>query len=198
MYPLRNRLRALAAVPISASFAVFVIVLGLAVPAHADDVKTDYNHSASFSDLHTFTIGQIKTANPFYVDRVRQAITSELSAKGWQQVPSGGDVTIFATGTIQDQQQLETMYNGLGGWGGRWGWGGWGWGRGAGFGETTTTTYNTQTGHLVVDIFRSNSKDLLWRGVSSADISKKAEKNTSNLNKDIHKMFEKFPPKVKS
>jgi hypothetical protein len=164
--------------------------------AHADSVKSDYSHSVDFSSFHTYSWGDVKTANPLYVDRVRQAVDQALQAKGWQLVPNGGDTTVFANGQIRNEQQLETMYNSLGpGWGGGWGWGGWGWGRGGGFGTATTTTTTQPVGSLVIDIFTVTDKKLAWRGIIERDISDKAEKNTKGLDKDIQKLFKDFPPK---
>jgi hypothetical protein len=40
-----------------------------------------------------------------------------------------GSVTVFATDNIHDQQQVQTMYDKMGG---GWGWRGWGWGGGWG------------------------------------------------------------------
>lgn len=46
-------------------------------------------------------------------------------------------------------------------------------------------------GSLVIDIFEGQSKNLIFRGISSNDVSKSADKNTHN----IDKMFDHFPPK---
>lgn len=174
-------------------FAVFAMTQ----LAQADNVKTDYNRDVNFSQFHSYCWGNVKTDNPFYVDRIKDEVNRDLQAKGWQMVPSGCDVTVFAHGNVKNQQELETYYTGFGGgWGGRWGWRGWGWG-GPGFGETTTTTANQPVAHLVIDIFNGNTKDLVWRGMSEHDISTNSKKNTKNLDKDIDKMFKDFPPKGK-
>ena len=168
------------------------LLVGTGLIAKAADVKTDYDHSADFSQIHTYSWGQVSTADPFYVDRIKSEIDKDLQAKGWQMVASGGDVTVFAKGNVHNQQELETYYNGFGGgWGGRWGWRGWG---GGGWGDTTTVT-NQKVGMLVVDVFQGSSKSLLWRGSSEDDISKNSDKNTEKLDKDIDKMFKNFPPK---
>lgn len=165
----------------------------------ADTVKSDYSHNAEFGRLHTYSWGSVKTANPLYIDRVKQAVNQALQAKGWQMVPNGGDATVFANGEIHDEKQLETMYDNFGpGWGGGWGWGGWGWGGGGGFGTSTTTTSTQQVGSLVIDIFTVSDKKLVWRGIIQRDISDKAEKNMKDVDKDIQKLFKDFPPKGES
>jgi hypothetical protein len=133
------------------------------------------------------------------VDRIKQSVNQQLQAKGWQMVANGGDATIFANGEVHNEKQLETMYNSLGpGWGGGWGWGGWGWGDGGGFGTSTTTTVNQPVAHLIIDIFGTANKQLVWRGMIQRDVSNKAEKNIKELDKDIAKLFKDFPPKGES
>lgn len=174
------------------------LLLGVSHAALASNVRTDYNHQANFSQYHTYSWGKVKTTDPFFSDRVKQAVDQQLQAKGWQLVPSGGAVTVFATDNVHNQQETQTFYNGIGGgWGGGWGWGGWG--RGGGFGssmgEATTSTTNQPVGNLVVDLFESGSKNLLWQGIASMDLSNNANKNTKSLDSDIGKMFKGFPPK---
>jgi hypothetical protein len=66
-----------------------------------------------------------------------------------------------------------------------------------GMGEATTTTENTPVGTLTVDVFDSQSKQLLWRGKSSETLSGKSDKNEKKLEKDVADMFKKFPPPTK-
>jgi hypothetical protein len=136
----------------------------------------------------------------FYVTRVQDAVNQQLQAKGWTLAPTGGSVTVFATDNIHDQKQIQTMYDGLGGgWGGGWGWGGWGWGDGWGpgyrSGIATTTTTDQNIGTLVIDLFDGSSKQILWRGLATENLSSNDQKNTKQLDQDIAKMFKPFPPK---
>ena len=178
------------------------LLLGPSGVAFGDNVRTDYDHQVNFSQYHTYSWGQVKTADPFYVGRIQQAVNSQLQSKGWQMVPSGGSVTIFASDNLHNQQETQTMYDNLGGgwgtgWGAGWGWGGWGWGGGwgSGVGEATTTTTTQAVSNVVIDLFDSSTKTLLWRGLATADLSTNAAKNTKSLDGDIGKMFKGFPPK---
>ena len=179
------------------SLVLSAALLLSATVASAANVRTDYDHHANFSGFHTYSWGDVKTANPLYVDRIKEAVNRNLQAKGWQMVPSGGDTTIFATGSVQNEQQVETMYNGLGGgWGRGWGWGGWGGGfGGGGFGNATTTTTQKPVGNLIVDVFETSGHELVFRGITDNDVNKNADKNTKTLNKAIDQMFKNFPPK---
>ena len=152
----------------------------------AQDVKTDYDRNANFAQYKTYSWEQIKTQDPLMVDRIKSAVNGVLAAKGLMEVPSGADLSIVAMETTKNKQTLDTFYNSLGGGGWRWG----------GFGDATTTTENYKVGTLVVDLFDTNTKNLLWRGSASDTLSNKSEKNIDNLDKGVEKMFKKFPPEA--
>src|ERR1700732_2241311 len=154
----------------------------------AQQVKTDYDHGANFGQYKTYSWEQVKTKDALDVDRIKSAVNATLAAKGWTQVDSGGDVSIVAVETTQNQQTLNTFYDGFGG--------GWGWRRfgGGRFGEATTTTETYKVGTLVVDLFETKTKKLLWRGTSSDTLSNNSDKNIKNLDKGVEKMFKQFPP----
>ncbi len=173
-------------------------IAGFGGAGRADTVKSDYNHQLDFAQFRTYSWGPVKTADPLWVDRIRQDIDQALQSKGWQLVPIGGDTTIFATSQVHNQQELQTNYDSFGpGWGGGWGWRGFGWGAGGGFGEATTTTVNQPVADLVIDIFHGGTKELIWRGMVERDVSNKSEKNIKDIEKDIDKLFKDFPPKSK-
>ena len=168
---------------------VLMAMMGLfAIAAPAQQVKTDYDRSANFGQYKTYSWEQVKTKEALDVDRIKSAVSAALAAKGWTQVESGGDVSIIALEMTQNQQTLNTFYDGFGG--------GWGWRRfgGGGFGEATTTTETYTVGTLVVDLYDTKTKQLLWRGSSSDTLSKSSNKNIKNLDKGVEKMFKKFPP----
>jgi hypothetical protein len=169
-------------------FASVGIALLFATASFAQQVKTDYDRSADFSQYKTYSWEKVQTQDPLWVDRIKDAVNAALAAKGWTQVESGGQVAIVAMEMTKNQQTLNTYYDGFGG--------GWGWRRfgGGGFGEATTTTENYKVGTLVVDLFDANRKNLIWRGSASDTLSDKSEKNIKNLDKGVQKMFDHFPP----
>ena len=164
--------------------SIAMIVLS-AIAATAQQVKTDYDRSANFSQYKTYSWANVKASDQLWVDRIKSSVDSALAAKGLTQVASGGDISITAMEITKDQQTLNTFYNGFGGW--RWG----------GFGDATTTTDTYKVGTLVVDLFDTQSKKLIWRGSSSDTLSNKSDKNIKNLNKGVDKMFKHFPPEAK-
>jgi hypothetical protein len=169
-------------------FVLMGLVLLFAGKASAQQVKTDYDRSANFAQYKTYSWEHVKTQDPLDVDRIKSAVNSALAAKGWTQVDSGGDVCLNVVEITQNQQTLNTFYDGFGG--------GWGWRRfgGGGFGQATTTTETYKVGTVVVDLFDSKTKQLIWRGSESDTLSNKSEKNIKNLDKGVEKMFKNFPP----
>ena len=168
-------------------FAIPLFVIALATAVFADHVAVDYDHSAKFNQVKTYSWSRVHTANSIWDDRVKEAIDKELAAKGWTQVPSGGDVALVAVEKTSIRQQYDTFYDGFGGWR-RWG----------GMGDATTTVDNYKVGTLIVSMFDGNSKQLIWRGTSRSELSANPEKNTKKLDQDVQKMFKHFPPRTAS
>jgi len=173
---------------------LYVALLGLllctSLQVSASNVKTDYDHSANFSQYRTYSWIKVQAGDSLWADRIEQDVDAQLAAKGWTRVESGGDASIAAFRSTQEQPTLETFYDGLGG---GWGWRGRG-GFGDGMGMATTTTVDAKLGTIVVDIFDSKSKQLLWRGRDSGDLSGNLAKNAKNLNSEISDLFKHFPP----
>ena len=159
-----------------------------AIAVFGQPVKTDYDRTTDFSQYKTYSWEKIQTQDALWVDRVKSAVNSDLTAEGWTQVPSGGDVAIVAIEMTKTQRTLDTFYNGFGG----------GWRFGGGFGDATTTVDTYKVGTLVVDLFDATTKKLIWRGSATDTLSDKSDKNIKNLNRGIQKMFDHFPPKATS
>jgi len=179
-------------VPRSISFSTGILTLLFTTASFAQQVKTDFDRSADFSQYKTYSWEKVHTENPLWVDRIKAAVNSALAAKGWTQVESGGNVAIMAMEITKEHQTLNTFYDSFGG---GWGWRGrWGVGLGEGFGESTTTEDTYKVGTLVVDLFDASTKKLIWRGSSSDTLSDKPDKNIRDLDKGVEKMFGHFPP----
>ena len=161
----------------------FVAMLGA---AFAQQVKTDFDHQANFSQYKTYSWQEIKPANSLWDARIKNAVDAQLAAKGWTQLDNGGDVAIVAIKTTQTQRTLQTFYDGMGG--------GWRWRGMGGFGQSTTTEQDYKEGTLVVDLYDAKTKQLIWRGSAQDTLSDKATKNEKNLDKGVAKMFKAFPP----
>ncbi len=170
------------------SLALLSLVLTVG-PAAAQDVKTDYDKSVDFANYRTYYWEKDKvTNNDIMNQRFVDAVDGQLQAKGWRRQEGSGDAALAAHLATQDKKSINTFYSG---WGPGWGWGGVG-----GTGTTTVTDYTEGT--LVLDIFDTASKKLIWRGTASDTISDNPEKNAKKINKAAEKWFKKFPPQQTS
>jgi hypothetical protein len=157
----------------------------------AVSISTDYDHLANFSQYKTYSWLKVQAGDSLWADRMQQDIDALLATKGWTKVASNGNASITAFRSTQEQPTLETFYDGFGG---GWGWRGRGGFGGGGLGMATTTTEDTKVGTIVVDVFDSQTKQLLWRGTESSDLGNNAEKNIKSLAKDMADLFKRFPP----
>src|SRR3984893_19088749 len=78
-------------------------------------VTTDYDHHANSSHYKTYSWGKIQTANGLWDDRVKDAVAGQLAAKGWTEVPSGGEVVVAARDGLRDHHWRNTRSDGVGG-----------------------------------------------------------------------------------
>jgi hypothetical protein len=162
------------------------LVFLLAIVARADIVTSDYDHTVSFSKYHTFMwIHEPEPKEPFMKERIMASINAQLLARGMRQVDDGADLAIGAHIATEEKHTWETYYSG-----GDWGW--WGdWGSWGGWAETIENTY--EIGTLTVDLFDAQSRKIVWQGVGSDTISPKPEKRTRHTDRQIEKMFKRFP-----
>jgi hypothetical protein len=170
--------------------SALVLMLGLA-GCPSQNVHTDYDHNVNFASFHSYSWGTVQTSNPLNVQRIKAAVDPDLQAKGWQLMPTGGDVTVTAVGSAHNQKEYQTFYNGLGGEGYYWG----GFGVYGGPGISTTTVQNYKVGTLVLDMYDAKTKHLVWRGTASGGISNNPNDNQQRFNKASDPLLKNFPPK---
>jgi hypothetical protein len=153
-------------------------------------IITDYDHHANFSNYKTYSWASVETANAMWDQRVKDAISGQLAAKGLKEVESGGDLVVHAVGITRLEQDVHVNGSAWGGGLGPWG----GWGGGPAFGDASATKSTYAVGTLIIEISDLNSKRMVWWGLSDQSLPTNSEKAAKNLDKDVAKMFKKFPP----
>jgi hypothetical protein len=80
------------------------LVLGgvLAVTCLFAKTTIDYDHKATFASYHTYSWIGVNVQEPLWKDRIMSAVDSQLAAKGWQKVASGGDAAVSAVGATHN------------------------------------------------------------------------------------------------
>jgi hypothetical protein len=166
-----------------------VAVLALAGTALAGDVTVDFDKTANFGAIKTFSLKLANPwGNPLGEKRLTEEMTQALIGKGWVVAPEAeANAQVVIHGATQTRHTLHTFYSGMGGYGWR------GWGAG-GFGTATTSASEYTEGTLVVDIYEAKSKQLLWRGVAQGELKDTPEKREKQLAKVTDKLFKEFPP----
>jgi hypothetical protein len=165
--------------------AAFVSVLLIPALAPAQEVSVDYDKDFDYSKIKTYSV-KIETAsgNPLAEKRIVTEVDRALAAKGWTKAADGpADAAVLLHGASETKRNLSTFYTGGGGW--RWG----------GMGTAQTVVEDYKVGTLVVDIFDTKSKQLLFRGTATDELSDKMEKNQKKVAKATDKLFKNFPPK---
>jgi hypothetical protein len=161
------------------------ILACLGAVAFAQQVHFDYDRSANFTTYKTYQWMDQKTLDPGdqLLDRdIKRAVNQQLVGKSLRQVDNGGDLQVTYQGMISQEKQFDGF-----GWGGR------GWGMP---GSGTVTTSTIEVGTLVIELFDSGTRQLVWRGVASKtlDISKDPDKNYKKLEKAMAELLKNYPP----
>jgi hypothetical protein len=99
----------------------------------------------------TYSWIKVQSGDSLWDSRIQQDVDAQLAAKGWTKVDSNG-AAVSAFRSTQNQQSLETFYDGFGG--------GWRWRGMGGTGMSTTTTEVTKVGNVVQNRRRRYSDDL--------------------------------------
>ena len=171
-------------------FSIAAVILS-AGALFASEIKAGYDRNTDFGRYRTYSWEKVHIQDPLWADRIKTAVNSTLAAKGWANVESGGDVAIIAMEMRENHRTLDTYYGTFNG--------GWGWRWGGGFGDegiSTPTEETYQIGTLVVDLFDQMTKKLIWRGSVTDTLSMKSNKNVRNLDRNVLKLFDHFPPQT--
>jgi hypothetical protein len=167
-----------------AAICLVALVSALSVACSTMTVGVDYDHTINWSKYTTFQVGTGTPApTTFTQKRIDNAITSTLQSKGWQAVTSNPSIMVYPHIVLSEQTQLNTMN--MGGYGYR-GWGGMG-------GMSTTTVQKIPMGTLVVDLVDPATKEMVWRGTATDQVSGTGE-DQGKVDEAMQKLFADFPP----
>ena len=176
--------------------SALVMALIACSASFAQDVRTNYMPGTDFSRYHTYTwVDEVQGVpnvggrpDQILDTQVKQAIDSQMAAKGFTKVADGGkpDLLLGYQLAIDQEKQINGFANGWGGWGP---WGG-------GLDTFSATTSINYIGTFVIGMYDPGVKKLVWIvGAQHAiEPSKKPEKNVERLNKGAQKLLKNFPP----
>ena len=173
--------------------------------AMAADVRVDYDRHADFSKYRTFKVevgplvrpdGSIDEQNTLAENRIREAVTNELLARGLEPTDTGANLVVRISG--RDTDRVSVMSSGWpvygGYWQRRWGYSGrpyrFGYWGAPSYGDVWTRRY--VEGALTVDVIDRQTEALVYRAQVSEEVGKDLDKQVT---KSIDHAFKKFPVK---
>jgi hypothetical protein len=172
-----------------------IFIMIIAASCSTIKVSSDYDKTAGFSAYKTYAFTQEAlniALDDLNRNRLINAVTTELTAKGFTKTESNPDVLIDIK--IKAEQKQTATATSSGGYGGGYGyrWGG-------GF-STTQINYDTYTdGTLFIDMIDASKKQLVWqgRGTKTIDQDANQDKREKNINYAVQQIFSKYPPVIK-
>jgi hypothetical protein len=161
-------------------------------------VTTDFDPGTDFSTFQTWNLMELPD-NPdldqITEGRLNSSIERTMGSKGMTMARGEPDVWL-GWQLIFDEEISYNTVNSY--YGGGWGYGGW-YGPGyGGMGMGTSRTYESRVtvGTLIIDIFDSETKALVWRGVGEGKVHEVSDPNERQrrIDQTIDKIMESFPP----
>jgi hypothetical protein len=153
-------------------------------------VTNDYDHTANFSQFHTFKIikleQQYQALSQFNQTRVINAVQAQMIAKGF--TPSETpDLLVNITSILKNQKELVANSYGYGGGFRPYAWGG-------GNMSTTVNVQNYTAGSLIVEVANASTQKLLWEGIGNQDIDAPSSNPDKAITSAVTKIMASFPP----
>lgn len=154
-------------------------------------VGADFGINTDFSTYQTYAWGPADALptgdprldnNPFFNERVRQAIERNLRERGLRKSTGDDpDVLVHYHATIQQRIDTYTVDREYG----------------YTYGQTETQIHEYEQGTLIMDIAVAETKSVIWRGWAITDIGGSID-NPDRLGKlvdeSVSKMLKQFPP----
>jgi Domain of unknown function (DUF4136) len=170
--------------------------------AFGQDVRYNFDKNTDFAKFKTYKWVILKdapTANDLVTRQLKDAVDAELATKGLTRIDDDSANLFIGYQAAVGQEKQFTSFSSDWGYGGGWYRGGW-YGPGGGMSTTTGSTSTIYVGQLVLDMYDSLNRDLVWRGVASKTLDAKAkpDKQQKNLAKAVKKLLKNYPPALKS
>ena len=167
--------------------------------AFGQEVHYNYEHGANFAAYKSYQWvdlpGPGGTVPDQLIDQaIKRAVDEQLAQKGLTRVEKDGDLKVGYHAAIHEEKGIDLSAFGTGG-GPFGGWGGGPFGGMSG-GTVTGQTSTIPAGILMIDLYDSARKQLIWRGdaTKTIDLNKDPDKNYRALQKAMTKLFKNYPP----
>jgi hypothetical protein len=143
-------------------------------------VTSSYDHFRLFDKYHTYSWRGVDARDALSSDRLKAAIDGQLTAKGWRRVDSGGDTWVVAFGSTHTNREVLGAPTDIEAANGQ-------------IIKFAPPVGYASFGTLQIHILDAQSKDAIWRGLCTEKLTKNPQKNEKKFEKDVAKVFRKFP-----
>jgi hypothetical protein len=187
---------------------IFIVVC-----ACSQEVHYNYARGTNFAAYHTYqwidvpseakvtiedsgplrSLTEVASQDQLIAHDIHRAVDEQLAQKGLRRVEKNGELQISYHAVVREEKGVNLSGSG---WSPDRGWGvPGGWWDASVQGHTSTIP----VGAIVIDLYDSAAKQLVWRGDVSKtiDLNKDPNKNYKNLQKAMTKLFKNYPPQDK-
>ncbi len=181
---------------------VFAFVCLLAFPVTVmAETRVDINRSKDFRQYTTFSVevsppirdGEVDEANTIAMNRLREAVTTALRARGLTPTDGEADLTLRVASRETERTELVSSWPANPyGWYGPWGYGYTGYWGVPGWGGDVWT-YRYLEGTTAIDVIERTTGDLVYRAEVTAQVDDDEEDLDYDAVKIARKAFKKFP-----
>jgi hypothetical protein len=168
-------------------------------------VSSDYNKSTDFNKYRTFTLLPWNPHNdsivsPFTKERLLNAMKFQMTKRGYKYVPDLKDADLGVNMYILTQEKTDYQYYSdyYGSYGYYYGYP-WAWYGpvGAPYYGTSVQAINYIEGTIIIDIFDTKEKKLIWQGRGVGEITPDKPTSDNKINRIIAQIFYKYPGHIK-
>jgi hypothetical protein len=164
----------------------------MAACAYGQDVHYNYDRSANFAAYRTYQWVDIPggaVPDQLIDQTIKRATEEQLTLKGLTKVESNADLYIGYQFVLNLEKSISLSETGGTG-------PGFGWDPLGGSRSVQGQTSTIPVGILLMDLYDTVKKQLVWRGdaVKTIDLKKDPDKNYKNLQKVMAKLFKNYPP----
>lgn len=181
-------------------YLVFTFFAAVCWPVMAMAQTTIYNYArgvnfAEYKSYKWVDIDGAAATDQALDKKIKQAIDAQLAAKGLAKSQDEAQLYVaYQVSSPREKQIGQYRRGGSSGYGPGWRYG---YSFGYNYGDpamSTATSSTIQLGNLVLDIYDSTYKDLVWRGTVSNAFGPDQKKH--NLDKATATLLKNYPPKA--
>ncbi len=152
-------------------------------------VNSDYDKKANFNNYKTYAFLKSGVDKVEISDldkkRILRSIDEVMTTKGFTK-DANPDILISI---FTKEKERVDIYNSYGF--------GWGWNPYWGMGMNYNRVSTTPEGVLYIDLIDAKTKELVWQGEGSGNLTKDTNKKDERIQTFVSKILEQYPPEIK-